>query len=297
METLTPIASIAPAAALVLDTPELLEMILSNLPPLQLLVLQRVSSVWHSLISTSPPIQRALFMRPDWTLEAKPFNAWQPGNRPGERPRNNRMLRRVLDGMYPTVTLKVTNAGDEAVDSTTEIVDVPDTDFELGPRGGRSSSSSSSGGSSGDNSKGDPKRGATGHWSWDVNITFPADRLPTTDPAVLYAGASWRSMFICQPPCTTLHLVRRWQRAADPAIECPGGITMDVFMAKATKAKEAWNQLFIASDRDWHFEGPIRCSKIEKPVRQEITKANREVVYDQYVLERLYGTGYLANHH
>jgi hypothetical protein len=33
---------------------------------------------------------------------------------------------------------------------------------------------------------------------------------------------------------------------------------MDMFIEKANKARELWNQLFISSDGDWHFEGPMR---------------------------------------
>ncbi|KAI5857216.1 hypothetical protein BZA05DRAFT_387595 [Tricharina praecox] len=45
----------------VLSTPELLSNILRFLPQGDLLRLQRVSSVWHSLITTLPPLQRAIF--------------------------------------------------------------------------------------------------------------------------------------------------------------------------------------------------------------------------------------------
>lgn len=233
------------ATDLVFSNPELLESILCHVPPLDLLVLQRVSTTFHDLISTSPPLQRNLFMRPDWTLEAAPYKAYRAGNRPGERPRNNRMLRRVLDGRYPTVTLIVTDADDVALDSTTELISSsPSGSFELGSK---------------DRGQERPVRG---HWSWDVSITFPADRLPSTDPAVLYEKASWRKMYLCQPPCTALHQVRMWQKAREPVIECQTGITMDLFVTKAARAKEAWNQLFIASDGDWHFEGPVKCSKV-----------------------------------
>lgn len=150
------------------------------------------------------------------------------------------MLRRVLDGRYPTVTLKISNK-DEEEDTG---VSAPEGTFGIDVT-----------------RKSKPE---SGHWSWDVNITYPADMLPTTSPAILYENASWRKMYICQPPVTSLHLIRRWQRSSTPAMECETGITMDFFMEKASKAKEAWGQLFIGGDRDWHFEGAIKCSSIEE---------------------------------
>lgn len=87
---------------------------------------------------------------------------------------------------------------------------------------------------------------------------YPSDKLPTEDAAVLYEKASWRRMYLCQPPCTELYLARRWCRAARPAIVSKEGITMETFIEKANKARGLWNQLFISSDGDWHFEGPMR---------------------------------------
>lgn len=229
------------AAHHVLGTPELLELVISSLPPLEILVLQRVARAWRGVVSSSPEIQRMLFFRPDWNLEARKFDAWRPENRPGERPKNNRMLRRVLDGQYPTVTLRITNDGDDDADDSG--VEMPDSTFDLPARR-------------------EKEQRPSGHWSWDVNITYPADRVPSSDPAVLYEGASWRKMFICQPPCKELHLMRRWQKSSKPVIECEEGITMEIFMDKALKAKQSWNEAFIASDRDWHFEGPIQCSSV-----------------------------------
>lgn len=227
------------ATSRVLETPELLEMIVSSLPPLEILVNQRVSPMWHGVISNSPPIQRALFLRPDWSLEAKSFNAWRPVNKPGERPKNNRMLRRVLDGRYPTVTLKITNDDEPE----REGMESPDDSFDLHvPRKSKSD---------------------YGHWSWDVNITYPGDMSPSEDPAVLYENASWRKMFICQPPCTSLHIVRRNQRSTRAAIECDTGIKMDLFIKKASEATELW-KTWTSSDRDLHFEGAIKCSSIEE---------------------------------
>ncbi|KAK5687739.1 hypothetical protein LTS10_001879 [Elasticomyces elasticus] len=52
------------AAAAVTDNVELTEMILLNLPLLDILMAQRVNRTWQQLIATSPDLQRALFFRP-----------------------------------------------------------------------------------------------------------------------------------------------------------------------------------------------------------------------------------------
>ncbi|KAK7179566.1 hypothetical protein DPSP01_003650 [Paraphaeosphaeria sporulosa] len=46
-----------------LHTPELLELILSFLPPHALLLAQRTCKTWHNLITASPTLQTALFLR------------------------------------------------------------------------------------------------------------------------------------------------------------------------------------------------------------------------------------------
>ncbi|KEQ67512.1 uncharacterized protein M437DRAFT_61911 [Aureobasidium melanogenum CBS 110374] len=228
------------AAQRVLETPELLEMILAELHPCQLLVSQRVNTLWHDLISNSPQLQQLLFMRPSWP-KAKPFDSHLSceANRPSPRPRNNMMLRRVLGGRYPTFTPRVTSQKDEEeyADKGVEAPDANPDDISSIPRSVTSPSS---------------------YWTWDVNVMYPSDKLPTEDAAVLYEKASWRRMYLCQPPCTELYLARRWCRAARPAISSEDGITMETFIEKATKARELWNQLFISSDGDWHFEGPMR---------------------------------------
>lgn len=156
------------------------------------------------------------------------------------------MLRKVLGGVYPTMTLKMVTpvSEDNLVDSASEL------DPEIAPK--------------------QPDKDAeqhVGHFAWDISLSFPADNLPTSptsSPAIHYEKASWRRMYLSQPPATALHLCRRWQRAANPAIQCDDGITMDAFVEKATKAKDVCNELFIGSDRDWHFEGPIRLSHFEE---------------------------------
>ncbi|CAD0106613.1 unnamed protein product [Aureobasidium uvarum] len=220
------------SAQRVLETPELLEMILAELPPCQLLISQRVNILWHDLISNSPQLQQLLFMRPSWP-KAKPFDSHLSceANRPSQRPRNNMMLRKVLGGRYPTFTPRVTSQKDEEeyADKGVESPDANPNDHSSISRSVKSPSS---------------------YWT--------CDELPSNDAAVLYEKASWRRMYLCQPPCTELYLARRWCRAARPAIASEDGITMETFIEKANKARELWNQLFISSDGDWHFEGPMR---------------------------------------
>lgn len=222
----TPI--IESAADQVLRLPELLEIILSYLSQKDLLLSQRTSRAFRHATLGSPRLQKALFLTPDWKFEGRIFNAYaKDGNRPGRKPENNRLLLRAFPGCYPTVTLVIVN---EAPPSASELA--------LGRRGSE-------------------------QWSWDVCISFPADHAPNTNPAVLYPEASWRRMFLSQPPCTSLHLVRRWQRSLNPAIVRDQGIRMGEFVDEATKTQN-WHQSYISSDRDWHFEGPIRYSRLEE---------------------------------
>ncbi|KAK8208993.1 hypothetical protein M8818_003957 [Zalaria obscura] len=247
----------------VLQTPELLEQILSYLPPLQLLRIQRVAQLWNGTVSYSPELQRLLFMRPDWRLEAKAFDPWREVNKPGERPKNNRMLRRVLDGAYPTVTLKVTDSNPEPPRKS--------SDQEMTSDGTLMSEEAPS-----DGAFTPARRRSAGHWSWDLNISYPADHPPHTDLALQYEKASWRRMYLSQPPCTALHLVRRWQRTAEPVLENPEGIKMGEFVDVAAKLSlTPYNRLFKASDGDWHFEAPIKCSRYE-----EQAERNGQVRYD-----------------
>lgn len=237
--------------------PELLEIVLLFLSQKELLLSQRVSRNFRHTIQGSIRLQRALFFAPDWNLVGKTFDAYDLNNRPGRKPENNRLLLRAFPGCYPTVTLVIVNdnTGPPSHD-----------DLVLG------------------------RRGPGEHWSWDVCISFPADRAPETKPAVLYPEASWRRMYLSQPPCTSLHLVRRWQRSLNPAIVREGGIKMGEFVDEATKSHiinttnspppsptdanvasaetsdvtpesvRRWHRSYISSDRDWHFEGNIECS-------------------------------------
>jgi hypothetical protein len=137
MESLT-------AAQRVLETPELLEMILSELHPCQLLLSQRVNNLWHDLITNSPQLQQLLFMRPTWP-KPKPFDSHLPceANRPSRRPRNNMMLRKVLGGRYPTFTPRVTSEKDEEeyADKGVEAPDANPDDISRIPRSVKSPSS------------------------------------------------------------------------------------------------------------------------------------------------------------
>jgi hypothetical protein len=220
----------APTAAhQVLHLPELLELILLYLPQKDLLLSQRVCRSFRYTIEGSLRLQRALFFSPNWNLEGRAFDAYSANNRPGQKPENNRLLRRAFLGCYPTVTLVIVN------DSPTP------HESAIGRRGSE-------------------------RWSWDVCISFPADKkLPDCKPSVLYPEASWRRMFLSQPPCQNLHLVRRWQRNSKPALVRDNGITMgDFYQACTGTTKECWHESYISSDRDWHFEGNIKNSSVEE---------------------------------
>ena len=214
------------AAVHLFRLPELLELVLLYLPQKDILLSQRVSRSFRNTISGSVRLQKALFFSPDWNLEGRTFNAYANNNRPGRKPENNVLLLRAFPGCYPTVTLVIVN-------------DPPN------------------------HNENEANRRGSEHWSWDVCICFPADRAPNTKPAVLYPEASWRKMFLSQPPCTNLHLVRRWQRSHRPAIVREEGIKMGEFVDEATKTQD-WHSSYISSDRDWHFEGNIRCSSFEE---------------------------------
>lgn len=212
------------AATRTFALPELLEQILLHLPQRDLLLDQRVSRPFHNTISSSPKLQRALFFAPDPFLPSSPITYLNPttGTTSAHtRPQNNRLLLRAFPGVYPTVS--------------PVLVNLPPSreDLNLGRPGPES-------------------------WSWDLCISFPAtgSALPAeTSAATAYEGASWRRMFLSQPPCKQLHLVRRWRKNPMVAIEREGGITMGDFVGEVEKG--AWSQGFVGSDRDWHFEGSV----------------------------------------
>ena len=95
---------------------------------------------------------------------------------------------------------------------------------------------------------------------WDVNISFPADGTRSACLAVLYPEASWRKMFLSQPPCKELYLRRWWRRSVDPmVVGAEGkGIRMGDFVDAAVCAGGGgWDVNLVSNDRDWHFEGRI----------------------------------------
>jgi len=220
----------------VLHLPELLESILYNLSQKELLLSQRVCNSFRNTVQTSPRLQRALFLLSDPKLPLEPFSRDENGlrkcvDRSGYKPENNRLLLRAFPAAYPKVTLVIRN--------------VPPSreDYEVGRPGEE-------------------------QWNWVVSISYPADTgdspFPAScSPAVHYPEASWRRMYLCQPPCESLHLIRRYQRSSNAAFEREGGITMGDFVDEATKTQARWHPSYISSDRDWHFEGKIKCSKVE----------------------------------
>ena len=166
-------------------------------------------------------------------------------NKPGARPRNNLMLRPVLNGMYPTMTSEPVfpNSQQNIVNNGSEL------DAEVAPK-----------------RRDTDEEPAKGHYAWKINVTFPADAMRSgraSGNAVHYEHASWRKMYLSEPPPTALYLRRRWQSAALPTIENAEGITMGEFVDEASKAKD-WDERFIASDRDWHFEGPIEATHYQQ---------------------------------
>ncbi|CZT23993.1 uncharacterized protein RCC_09710 [Ramularia collo-cygni] len=222
------------AASRVFNIPELLEIILLNLQSKDLLLSQRTARSFHSTTQGSIKLRRKLFLEPDWNLEGRVFDAYKPGNRPGRKPENNRLLLKAFPGCYPTITLVILRDGISA--------------------GGQSTFSS---------------LGRREEWSWDVCMSFPADRLPDVPAAVLRPEASWRKMLLSQPPCKSLYLVRRWQRGRHPAIVREGGVTMgDVFDGVTREdsgdGERKWHDSYISSDSCWHFEGPLQCNMIEQ---------------------------------
>ncbi|KAF2716159.1 hypothetical protein K431DRAFT_235976 [Polychaeton citri CBS 116435] len=235
------------SASLVLSIPELLEQILLYLPQKDILLSQRTSSAFRYTTLGSLRLQRALFLAPDWNLEARAYDAYAVHNRPGRKPENNRLLLRTFSGCYPTVTLVIVNdALASPPASPTSPTAAGTAEQELGAVG----------------------HPGLEHWSWDVCIAFPADKMPVpSNPAVMYPEASWRRMFLSQPPSRDLHLVRRWQRSLRPAIERDGGITMGDLYEENLKMQQQpnrWHESYISSDRDWHFEGNIKCSSVEE---------------------------------
>ncbi|KAI5362108.1 Putative F-box-like domain superfamily protein [Septoria linicola] len=227
----------------VFHIPELLETILAQLSMRDLLLSQRTARCVRDTVQSSILLRRKLFLEPDWKHEDRLFNAGDglagKLSRPGRKPENNRMLLRAFPGCYPTITLVFMNDGADRQARFT-----------------------------GSNHGTESSKKATVQWSWDLCISFPADGKPAVPVPVDYAEASWRDMYLSQPPCQELYLVRRWQRGLKPAIIRDGGIKMGDLIAEATKPVPAcegtnWHTSYISSDRDWHFEGNIRGGAVE----------------------------------
>ncbi|KAK5742024.1 hypothetical protein LTR17_003532 [Elasticomyces elasticus] len=147
------------------------------------------------------------------------------GEPAGQKPVNNRMLLRAFPSHYPTVSPVIVN------DSPTP------EEYETGRRGSTSK-------------------------TWDVSVSFPADSITNCSPAVSYPEASWRSMYLCQPPCANLYLERRYQKSIRPAMIREDGITMGELVDETMGAKDkgVWHQSYISSDGDWHFVGTIKVT-------------------------------------
>jgi hypothetical protein len=219
----TPQTAEITAAQQVLSLPELLETILLRLPIKDLILSQRVNTCFRATVTLSPALQRALFFMPNEDISPRTSGKY-PFSPPAERPVNNRLLLRVFPGHYPTVTLVLAHDSSSPEEA--------------------------------ENSHG------TETWRWDVCISFPAPPSAPPSPsskAVHYPEASWRRMFLCQPPCRELYLVKRYQRSRRVAVAREGGIRMGEFVESVGEGtvKARWWELFRASDGDWHFEGTL----------------------------------------
>jgi hypothetical protein len=214
------------AASRVFHLPELLESILLHLSTKEILLSQRTNQDFRNTTLGSVRLRRKLFIEPDWDLEGRTATASNRNHPPSRKPLNNHLLLRAFPGCYPTITLVILSNGKSQ-----------QTSFATR---------------------------AKEEWSWDVCISFPADTKPNVSPAVAYPEASWRKMYLSQPPCKSLYLVRRWQRSLRPAMVREPGITMGDFFEEVTTDAPGiqgrkWHQSYISSDRDWHFEGNVKC--------------------------------------
>lgn len=209
------------AAEQVFQVPELLELVLFNLPQKDLLLCQRVNRSFCNTVKFSPKLQKALFFMPDWSPRAHSIG---DDDRTEQKPTNNRLLRRAFPGSYPTVSHVMNRSHDQtAADDWITSAD------------------------------------SNEQWSWDVAIQYPSNGTPDCCPATQYPEASWRRMHLSQPPCTSLHLFRRWHRSGSPAMVREAGLTMGDFVYEASKTQPRWHKRFISSDKDWHFAGHIQA--------------------------------------
>jgi len=226
-----------------LGTPEILEMILvgvgSQTSARDLIRAQLVSRYWHTLIKTSLQLQRCLFLRPQWTRKPKTF-------RPQDRPRNNFLLKRALQGRYPTLTVNTQRTQQKKRNVQHEVNEFGK--HTSGPLPLQTTPSEDS-----------PR------WAWDVSLSLPASSHETTttmNRPVEYEQASWRQMYLTQPPCTALYLTRGCQRDVTPVLERKDGITMGELIDTVTAGQGTWNEGWLGTDSDWHFEGELFYSTV-----------------------------------
>lgn len=226
------------AVATVLAVPELLELILLQLPQKDLLLSQRTSRCFRETISGSLRCQRALFFAADYKHSTHACDSVWDSASDSRRPENNRLLLRALPGSYPTLTLVVLNDSSmpHRRDSAAFVED------------------------------GAEQPAVKEQHTWTVCVSYPSTGEPEVHhPSVKYPEASWKRMLMCQPPTTALHLVRRWQRSSNAAIfyhseeDGGGGITMGQFCEEASRGlrEGGWHGSYAGIDRDWHFEGRV----------------------------------------
>lgn len=167
------------------------------LKPVDVLIAQRASRHFRNTIQGSITLRRKIFIEPDWTLVGKVFDAHKPGNIQGKGPRTNNILLRAFPGSFPSTTLMIHNDG------------------------------ASAGGQASDKRE---------EWAWLVCLAYPAYlRHPPLAPKLAHPEASWRKMFLAQPPCREMYLAQRHKRGGKPAINCKGGVTMGDFIDEVTK--------------------------------------------------------------
>lgn len=228
-------------------------MILSFLPRVEILLDQCTSRAWRRVVSDSPRLQRILFLLPEWKLEGR-----YADEKPGPRPANNLMLRKVMGGTYPTLSLQLFtyDTWEEFDVARKENCQSSATDDLPGER--------DIDGKVDDGTTLKEDRDRFGFWAWNVNLSFPACT-PLSEhnckPAVSYPAASWRRMFMSQPPPTSLHLTKKWQRTPEPILTIDHGITMQDLVNATNQSHSQWSETYINSDEDWHLEGPMKYDR------------------------------------
>ncbi|KAI9711497.1 MAG: hypothetical protein M1820_002060 [Bogoriella megaspora] len=267
------------ASTLVFALPELFETILLLVPPLDVLLLQRVSRTWQLQIQSSPSLQRALFLQPDWS-QCVPLNtttsstSTTPNFTKPFIPHPNPLLPRAWPCNYPTIhttttTLPIAPPPPSSPFHNYYITNTP------------------------------PAKPAPQVYH-GLEIDYPSpltvSPLSTIRPAVAHPDASWRKMLLCQPPCTRLRLVRAspWKLSREVVVCEEGGIRMGGLVERAEgqrrvdgegsgegdgdgegererergrvgewergkegREKRRWDTGFVSGDGCWHFEGLV----------------------------------------